>query len=350
MKALVTGGGGFLGGAIVRELRARGDDVVSYSRSEHRAVLELGARCVRGDVCDESALAAAMRDVDVVFHAAARAGIHGTRAEFRRTNVDGTRCVIEAAQRAGVARLVFTSSPSVCFDGRDHVHASNDLPRARRFLAEYPRSKAEAEEIALAAHGARGLATVALRPHLIFGPGDPHLVPRLIARAEAEKLAIVGSGANEVSLTYVDNAAHAHVCAADRLSLSAPHGGRAYFIAQVEPVVLWSWIRELLTSLSLPLPERRVPLALAYAGGAALEAAWKLSRASSEPPMTRFLALELARSHSYDMAPAERDFGYRELVPMRVATERLLAALRMERASTAGTRRGKSDSRLSPAS
>jgi nucleoside-diphosphate-sugar epimerase len=340
VRALVTGGGGFLGSAIVRELTARGDEVVSYSRNEHPAIEELGARPIRGDVGDEAALAAAMRGADTVFHAAALAGIAGSRAPFQRTNVDGTRCVIAAARRAGVARLVYTSSPSVCFDGRDHVRASNDLARATRFLAPYPRSKAEAEALALAAHGADGLATTALRPHLIFGPGDPHLVPRLVARARARKLAIVGSGRNEVSLTYVDNAAHAHVCAADRLSLDAPHGGRAYFIAQEEPVVLWDWLRDLLRRLDLPSIERRIPLPVALAAGAALEALWKVSRRGGEPPMTRFLALELARSHSYDLAPARRDFGYRELVSMETATDRLVEAWRSGRPSSPSSMSG----------
>jgi 2-alkyl-3-oxoalkanoate reductase len=330
MRALVTGGGGFLGRAIVRELVSRGDEVVSYSRNVHGEVEALGARSIRGDVGDESSLALAMRGIETVFHAAALAGIHGSRADYQRANVGGTRSVIAAARRAGVARFVFTSSPSVCFDGRDHVRASNDLPRAERFLAEYPRSKAEAEALVLSAHGTEGLATTVLRPHLIFGPGDPHLLPRLIARASAGRLAVVGSGRNEVSLTYVDNAAHAHVCAADRLTISAPHGGRAYFIAQEEPVVLWDWIRDVLSRLGLPAPSRRVPLALAYSVGAVLEAAWKISRRAGEPPMTRFLALELARSHSYDMIPARRDFSYREIVPMQLATEMLIDSLKAE--------------------
>jgi nucleoside-diphosphate-sugar epimerase len=341
MKALVTGGGGFLGSAIVRRLRERGDEVVSYSRGEHRSIEELGVRCVRGDLGDsgdDSSLAQAMRGVDTVFHCAALAGIHGTRADFRRTNVEGTGRAIEAARRAGVARFVFTSSPSVCFDGRDQLRASNDLPHAKRFLAEYPRSKAAAEALVLAAHGADGLATTALRPHLIFGPGDPHLVPRLVARAAAKKLAIVGGGENEVSLTYIDNAAHAHLCAADRLTTSSAHGGRAYFVAQKEPVRLWTWIRDLLVRLALPVPERRVPLAIAYATGATLECIWKIARTAGEPPMTRFLALQLARSHSYDMAPAERDFGYRELVPMDAATDRLVEALAAERATSVADR------------
>src|SRR5207237_4860169 len=139
----------------------------------------------------------------------------------------------------GVPRLVFTSSPSVCFDGRDHVNASNDLPYAKRFLAAYPETKARAEKLVLAANGARGLATVALRPHLVFGPGDPHLIPRLLDRARRGRLLAVGDRKNRISLTYVDNAAHAHVDACDRLEPGAAHAGRAYFIAQTEPVRLW---------------------------------------------------------------------------------------------------------------
>jgi nucleoside-diphosphate-sugar epimerase len=350
VKALVTGGGGFLGRAIVSELASRGDEVVSYSRGEHPEAAALGARCIRGDVGDREALLSAFRGIDTVFHSAARAGIFGSRADFARTNVEGTRNVIAAAQSTSVARLVFTSSPSVCFDGRDHLRAGNDLPRAQRFLAEYPRSKAEAEALVLAAHGERNLATTALRPHLIFGPGDPHLVPRLIARASTGKLAIVGSGRNEVSLTYIDNAAHAHVCAADRLSLSAAHGGRAYFISQTEPVILWDWIRDVLCALDLPQPERRLPLGVAFAVGSALEAAWKIARRAGEPPMTRFLALQLARSHSYDMEPARRDFGYRELVSMKVATERLVEALKAQSNARAGRARERGDTHLSPVS
>jgi nucleoside-diphosphate-sugar epimerase len=325
VRALVTGGGGFVGAAIVRALRARGDDVVSFSRARHRSLDDLGVEHVPGDVADAASIAEAARGIDTVFHAAARTGIFGPAREYERTNVGGTRNVIDACRRAGVARLVFTSSPSVCFDGRDHVRASNDAPYAPRFLCEYPRSKARAEALVLAAHG-HGLATCALRPHLVFGPGDPHLLPRIVARARAGKLAAVGSGANEVSLTFVDNAAHAHVCAADRLSLASAHGGRAYFIAQEEPVNLWSWIRDVLVRLGEPPVARRVPLSLAYAAGAACETAWTLARAGGEPPMTRFLALQLARSHSYDMEPARRDFGYRELVSMRDATERTIAA------------------------
>ena len=324
MRALVTGGGGFLGRHLASALRERGDEVVSYSRGRYPALEARGIACVQGDLADRDALARACERADVVFHVAAKAGIWGDAAEYRRTNVEGTRSVLEACRRARVRRLVFTSSPSVCFDGKDHRGAGNDLPYAGKFLAEYPRTKVEAEKLVLAANGTGGLATVALRPHLIVGADDPHLLPRLVARAKAGKLAIVGDGRNEVSLTWIGNAVDAHMAAADRLDAHAPHAGKAYFVAQREPVVLWRWLGDLLERLGAPRPTRRVPLGVAYAAGAAMEAWWTLARRPDEPPMTRFLALELARSHSYDLGPAERDFGYGERVSMREATERLV--------------------------
>ncbi|MFN0242406.1 MAG: NAD-dependent epimerase/dehydratase family protein [Planctomycetota bacterium] len=340
MKAFVTGGGGFLGLAIVRELCARGDEVVSFSRSKNRQLDVLGAQHVTGDLTDGTSLAHAMKGADTVFHVAAKAGIWGAREEYERTNVAGTRHVVDACRANGVQRLVFTSSPSVCFDGRDHVNASNDLPYPTKFLAHYPASKAEAERLVLAANdrdGEQGLATCALRPHLIIGPGDPHLLPRLIARARARRLVIIGRGDNEVSLTYIDNAAHAHVCAADRLEPRAPHAGQAYFVTQQEPVQLWTWVNALLGELGIAPVTKRVSLPVAYAAGALCEAAWTWSRREGEPPMTRFLALQLARSHTYDMTSAKRDFAYVERVGMPEATARVVAAMRSAHLAAART-------------
>jgi nucleoside-diphosphate-sugar epimerase len=327
VKAFVTGGGGFLGRRIVELLRERGDAVVSYSRGAYPELERLGVRCVRGDVADEQALARAMQGSDAVFHVAAKAGVWGAAAEYEHANVAGTRAVLAAARASGIERLVFTSSPSVCFDGRDHVEAGTDLPHARRFLTDYPRTKAEAERLVLAANDAH-LATCALRPHLVFGPRDPHLLPRLVERARRGKLAIVGDATNRVSLTYVDNAAWAHVDAADRLARGAPHAGRAYFVTQTEPVVLWPWIVALLDSLSIARPKRRLSARSAYAAGFACELAWRLAGRGTEPPLTRFVALQLATTHTYDMAPASRDFGYRERVALSLATERAIAWLR----------------------
>ncbi|TDJ77160.1 MAG: NAD-dependent epimerase/dehydratase family protein [Planctomycetota bacterium] len=326
MKAVVTGGGGFLGRAIVEGLLARGDEVTSISRGAYPELQALGVRTVRADLADAGALRAAIAGADTVFHAAAKAGVWGPRDEYFRTNVEGTRHVIEACRAHGVPRLVYTSSPSVCFDGADHVNAGNDLPYARRFLAHYPASKARAEALVLAANSPE-LATCALRPHLIFGPRDPHLVPRLLDRAKKGRLAIVGDGTNEVSLTYVDNAANAHLQAAESLAPGARHAGKAYFIGQAQPVALWTWIDELLASQGLGPVTRRVSAQTARRVGAALELAWRALHLPGEPPMTRFVAAQLSTSHTYDLAPARDDFGYREDVSLAEGTRRTLASL-----------------------
>ena len=327
MKALVTGGGGFVGGAIVRQLVQRGDAVTSVSRGHYPALEALGVTHRSLDLADTAGLVRAMEGCEVVFHCAAKAGIAMGCEPFQHANVTGTQSVLDAARRSGVKKLIFTSSPSVAFDGSDHRRASNDLPYAPRFLAPYPASKAQAERLVLAANDS-ALATVALRPHLVFGAGDPHLVPRLIARARAGQLAIVGRGDNEVSLCHVTNAASAHLAAADRLEPDAAHAGKAYFIAQTRSVRLWDWIAELLRELNAPLPRRRIPLPLAYLAGIWLE---NFTRSELEPRMSRFLALQLASSHSYDMEPARRDFGYAEQVSMEEATQDLLRWARAER-------------------
>jgi len=329
VRALVTGGGGFLGGTIVRRLLREGHEVVSFARGAYPELDALGVRCLRGDIGDasvQSGLKAALEGVDTVFHVAAKAGVWGQRAEYLRANVEGTRNVLAAARATGIERFVYTSSPSVCFDGGDHVRAGNDLPYATRFLAAYPESKALAERLVLAADGER-IATCALRPHLIIGPGDPHILPRLVKRARAGRLAIVGRGNNEVSCTDVENAAAAHVDAASTLAPGAPHAGRAYFIGQEQPIRLWDWINEVLTRLGLRPVTRRLPEPVARLLGHALELTWSVTQAGGEPPMTRFLALQLARSHTYDLGPARRDFGYHERVSLDEATERAIADL-----------------------
>ncbi len=325
MKCLVTGGTGFLGRELVERLLARGDQVVSISRRPAPDLEALGAKSLAVELNETTPLREALAGVEVVFHTAAKAGIWGPRAEYWRTNVEGTANLLEQCVQAGVRRFVHTSSPSVTFSGDDHLRAANDLPHARRFLAHYPASKAEAERLALKANGAQGLATVALRPHLIIGRRDPHLVPRLVARARAGRLRIVGDGLNEVTLCAVENAAHGHLLAADRLSLGAHHAGGAYFLGQEEPVLLWPWIQDLLGRLGLDPKLPRISERSARGLGAACELTWNLLRLQGEPPMTRFLAAQLARSHSYDMGPARRDFGYREIVSLEEATAEAVA-------------------------
>jgi nucleoside-diphosphate-sugar epimerase len=299
----------------------------AVSAAARRPCPEPGVRSLAMDLRDGASVAAAVRGHEAVVHAGALTGIAGRRADFLRTNVEGTGQVLAACRAHGVARLVHTSSPSVCFDGSDHRGADESLPLATRFLAAYPESKALAERLVLAANGA-GFATCALRPHLVLGPGDENLMPRLVARARAGKLFVVGDGTNEVSFTWIENAAAAHADALLALEPGSAHAGRAYFVAQQEPVRLWAWLAALFERCGIPAPRRRVPRSLAYGAGALLELAWKALGRADEPPMTRFLAQQLAASHSYSSAAAQRDFGYRERVSTAEATERLVATLR----------------------
>ena len=330
MKALVTGGGGFLGNAIVDLLLSRGDEVQSISRSSYPELEAKGVTCFQADLAKETspdgALAKAVEGCDVVFHVAAKAGVWGKYGDFLSANVDATRNVIEAALRAGVPRFIHTSSPSVCFTGEDEVDASNDLPFAEQHLCAYSETKAMAEQLALTANG-KAMAVCALRPHLIFGPGDPHLLPRLLDRARSGRLRMVGLGSNEVTLTYVDNAAHAHVLAADKLEQGAPHAGKAYFIGQEESTNLWGWINSVLTQLGAKKIDKRISSSSAAHLGLILEFVWKWAFLPGEPPMTRFIAAQLSTWHTFSMAPARRDFGYREVIPLEVATERTIDAL-----------------------
>lgn len=328
MKAVVTGASGFLGGSLANALLEQGHEVIAGSRRPVPELVERGARCAPLDLADREALRNAFKGADVVFHCAAKTGVWGPRREYVASNVTGTENVIATCEARRVRKLVFTSSPSVVFDGRDHIDASNDLDYPVNYLSPYPETKALAERAVLAANGRWGLATCALRPHLIFGPGDPHLVPRVLERARAGRLARVGDGENVVTLCAIESAVAAHLAAAHSLEPGAPHAGKAYFVGQERPVKLWSWIDGLLRGLGLPPVTRRMPRGAAYAAGAACEFLWTIARRRSEPPMTRFVALQLATSHSYDMTPARRDFGFREALTIETATERLIAALR----------------------
>jgi nucleoside-diphosphate-sugar epimerase len=332
MKALVTGGGGFLGGAIVRLLQARGDEVASFSRGDYLALTAAGVTQFRGDLAEGGpALDAALAGRSIVFHVAARPGIWGPEAEYHRANVVATEQVIAACRRMGVGRLVFTSSPSVVFNGKDQENIDESTPYPTHYHAPYPRTKAQAERLVLAANGP-GLATVSLRPHLIWGPGDNHLVPRLIARARAGQLRRVGHRPCLVDTTWIDNAAQAHLDAADRLAPGSAPTGKAYFISNGEPVPLWEMVDRLLAAAGLPPVKRTVPAPLAYAAGAVLEMVHSALRLPGEPRMTRFVARELSTAHWFDLTAARRDLGYAPKVSVAVGLQRLTDWLRSQKA------------------
>lgn len=328
MKILVTGGGGFLGKAIVRQLLERGDEVRIVARSDYPEVRDMGAETHRGDLGDPGVATEAAKGCDAIIHTAAKAGVWGDRKDYVRSNVTATEHILEACRANGIQKLVFTSSPSVTFDGGDAEGAGNDLSYPDDFLSFYPETKAAAEKLVLEANGPE-LMTVSLRPHLIWGPGDPHLIPRVVERARAGQLKIVGDGTNVVDLTYVENAAVAHLQALDALeSHDSPPAGSAYFISDDDPVELWPWINNLLAKLEIPPVTSKVSPKLAYAAGSVLETGFRaFGITKKEPKMTRFVARQLATSHWYDMAPARRDFGYTPLVDPADGLERLIEDL-----------------------
>lgn len=327
MTALVTGGGGFLGGAVVRLLRRRGRAVRSFTRTAYPWLDELGVEQVLGDLSDPAAVERAAAGVDIVFHVAAKAGVWGRRADYVATNVTGTEHVLAACRKHGVRKLVYTSTPSVVHGGGDLEGADETTPYPEHFGADYPDTKATAEKAMLAANGPE-LATVALRPHLIYGPGDPHLVPRLLDRARAGKLRRVGSRPVKVDVTYVDNAADAHLLAADKLDIGSPVAGKAYFLSDGDPVDLWEFVNKVLAEAGLPPVTRTVSAWKARLAGRLLERAYRLLRLPGEPAMTRFVADQLATSHWYDISAARRDLGYDPKVSTAEGLRRLGEALR----------------------
>ncbi len=309
MKVLVTGGGGFLGGAIVRMLCERGDEVRSFSRAEYPALAALGVKQFRGRLEDRGSVSGAAEGCELLFHVAARAGIWGSYHDFYQANVVGTENVVAACRVNGIRRLVYTSSPSVVFDGSDVEGGDESLPYPDRYEAHYPATKALAERLVLAANSPE-LGTTALRPHLIWGPGDNHLVPRIVAKGRAGKLRRIGTRPNLVDTVYVDNAANAHLLAADRLSPGSVVAGNAYFISNNEPLPVWEMVNRILSAAGIPPVTRSISPHLAFTAGCICEALWGLFRLESEPPMTRFVAHELATAHWFDIGAAQRDFGY----------------------------------------
>ncbi|HEY0982029.1 NAD-dependent epimerase/dehydratase family protein [Schlesneria sp.] len=322
MRVLVTGGNGFLGKAIVERLVDRGEQVCSLQRSDTPELKARGVECFRGDLGDAAAVDQAVTGCELVFHVAAKAGVWGRYEDYHRINVVGTENVINACRRHGVSRLVYTSSPSVVFNGKDETGIDESAPYPDHYLTHYPQTKALAEQRVIAANGA-DLATVALRPHLIWGPGDNHLIPRLIQRGRAGGLRRVGDGRNLVDATYIDNAADAHLLAADHLMQGSGCAGKVYFISNGEPLPLWDLINRILGCANVAPVTRTVSANVAYAAGAAMELVYKLTGRQDEPRMTRFVARQLSTSHWFRLDAARRDLNYVPQVTVEEGLRRL---------------------------
>ena len=325
MKILVTGGGGFLGGAIVRKLVEKGCWGRSFSRSVYPDMENLGVEHIQGDIADPKAVSEACQNIDAVFHTAAKPGVWGPYSLYYQTNVVGTQNVINACIKNEVSILVYTSSPSVIFNGSDMNGVNESIPYPETYHAHYPKTKALAEQKIVSA-AKTGLKCIILRPHLIWGPGDNHLVPRVIARAK--RLRRIGNGSNLVDTTYIDNAADAHILAAEKLIECPELSGSIYFISQDEPIPLWDMINAILKARGLPPVTRSISVKTAHRIGSLMEWTYRVLGLESEPPLTRFVAEELASSHWFDITAAKTQLGYIPKISTAEGLQRLEKWLR----------------------
>ncbi len=321
--ALITGGGGFVGKAVVKGLLARSVSCRVLGRNPYPELQSLGVKCIEGDIRNQESLLEASKSVDIIFHIAALAGVWGKWDEYYSINVEGTENVITACRKNGIPNLVYTSTPSVVFDKDDIVGGDESLPYASSFQCNYAKSKVTAEKMVLDAAGS-SLNTCALRPHLIWGPCDPHLIPRIIERGRKGQLKIIGDGTNLVDISYIDNVAHAHLLAADNLVNVGTAAGQAYFISQGEPVNLWDWINNLFEKVGVDPILKKVPFPFAYGAGGILEIIHTFFKPAEEPRMTRFLAGQLAKSHYFSIEKAQKDLGYKPLVSTEEGMTRLI--------------------------
>jgi nucleoside-diphosphate-sugar epimerase len=316
MRVLVTGASGFLGRAVAAQMVAAGHEVLCFQRRPSGVA---GAADVLGSVTDPAAVARAVAGVDAIVHLAAKVSLAGAPAEFEAVNVGGTRALIDAARAAGVSRLVFVSSPSVAHAGAS-ITGSDALPAdPAQARGDYARTKAAAELLALAADSPE-LRVVAVRPHLVWGPGDTQLVARIVERARAGRLPLLGHGAALIDSTYIDNAAGAIAAALERVD--AVHGN-AYVITNGEPRPVAELLGGICAAAGVPRPAWSVPAGVARAAGSVIEAAWRVFPGADEPPMTRFLAEQLSTAHWFDQRRTRTDLHWTPTVTLDEGLARL---------------------------
>lgn len=323
-KVLVTGAGGFLGSYIVRDLKERGYEVYSFSRKKYKNLEDLGVIQRQGDLGNYDDVEAALEGIDAVIHTASQVGMWGRYDDFYKTNVTGTDNIIRACHKHHIKKCVYTSTPSVAFGEESLKGVDESIGYPERYLSIYAETKAIAEKKVLMANNGI-LSTVALRPHLIFGPGDLNLVPRVVEAASAGRLKIVGDGENLVDVTYVENASLAHVMALEKLEANSPIAGKAYFLGQ-GPIKLWDFTNELLVRSKLPPITKKVPFRIAYTVGLMIEMGLKLvGKYDIHPPMTRFVALQLGKSHYYNHHNLEHDLGFKPKYSIEEGLDKLFS-------------------------
>lgn len=313
LRVLVTGYGGFLGSHISQQLIDHGIRVLGLARNPYPNLAAIGVQIFQGDAADRDSVQSIVRQCDAIIHTAAIAGVGGDPKDYEHANIRATEVLLDAAKEAKLGAFVFCSSPSVVFDGKPQRNIDESEPYPKKFLADYPRTKAMAEQIVL--NSANDIPVCSLRPHLIWGAGDNHLTPRLVQRARANKLRIVGDGKNVIDTVHVEYAATAHVNAL-KILLDRPQSinGRSFFITDGQPIGCWDWIELILKQFGLTKPQKSISLTAAYRLGNAFEIVYKALRIRSEPPMTRFVALQMGLDHYYDITSAKRLLDYKPII------------------------------------
>ena len=309
LKILVTGGGGFIGSALVKRLLDKGHQISSLSRKKYPHLEALNVKTIQADLVDRKAIFQAVNGHEIVIHTAALAGYWGSAKEYYRSNVLGTVNIIDACKKFKIQKLLYTSSASVVFSGENIINGSPDLSYPDKALNHYSHTKAIAEQLILAANFSL-MKTISLRPHIVLGPGDNHILPRLIQRAKSGKLKVIGDGQNQIDFVYIDNLVDAHMDALKAMDQNPSSLGKAYFITNEEPVNLWNFVNQILTGIGLPVVSGRMSSRMALAVANFLCVFNKLFKPNQEPILTPFLVKELSQSHWFDPLPAKRELGY----------------------------------------
>ena len=326
MKILITGGGGFLGSNIITKLLELPQvEVFNFSRNKYPELEEKGVTCLVGDIRSKSDIANLdLKGFEAIFHVAAKAGIWGREKDYFDINFEGTKNIYQKAKKDGVPYLIYTSSPSVVFGWEDIVNGDESLAYPKQFSSAYGESKALAEKFLIENSREEGPLIISLRPHLIWGEGDPHIFPRILARAKSGRLRQVGEGENKVDIIHVENAASAHISAYKALKSNPELTGSTYFIGQDEPVNLWQFINTILRKNQIEAVESSISFKAAYYVGAFLEKLYRFFGViSPEPPMTRFMALQLGKNHYFSHEKAKKELGYKVTVSTTEGLDRL---------------------------
>ena len=330
MKVIVTGGMGFLGNSLVSKLLDCGYEVHAVGRTKEpkKEKLLLGIQYHACDLANNFLDDKILKNTDLVVHTAAKAGVSGNYHDYYLANFTATKNLLDSCRSSGISRFIHTSTPSVVFTKNPIQNGNEILPYLSHSLSPYASTKAMAEKLVLQANNPPHLQTLALRPHLVWGKGDPHLLPRVIKRHKEGKLKIVGLGNNQVDLTHIVNVTHAHMLAIDAIMKNKELGGKPYFIGQEEPVVLWDWLNDLFSSLKLAPVTKKISFRIAYHIGWVMEMLWKLLSIGGDPPMTRFVASQLAHDHWFSSKNAKEDFGYSPILSMQEAMKETLPWLK----------------------